>query len=265
MLVAYDAAIAIYSTSTSLLVRQLRVKNAGSISGFAVSSETPSHLYISTESGIIEKWDWVKGFRLRLWKLSSSILSLIISSPNTDQMTSDIVYTVDKKGKDSWLLSAHRLLAGEDATKTDVVSLLKYEAPLSFIKVLERGRIIVATSESQMIFGYCKNPAAPTLKDLAYTWRVVECPEWPTSIDVRIRQRMSRNQAEKKGLVSEAVDVAIGGLKGAIHVYEDILNKVIIRERHTGKDSDTISRKMHWHRNSVLAIKWSLDGEPVCH
>lgn len=103
----------------------------------------------------------------------------------------------------------------------------------------------------------------PKLRDISYVWRVVECPEWVAGFDVRIRHRMSQNQAEKKGMVSEAVDIAIGGLKGSIHIYEDLLNKLIINERPTSKDSskDITPRRLHWHRNSVLTIKWSLDGK----
>ena len=260
LLVAYNAAVAVYSISTSLPIRQLRIKKADSISGFAFSSENLNHLYISTVSGTIERWDWVEGTRTDHWTLTSSIHALVTSSRGPEASTSNLVYTVDSKGGEPWLISAHRLAGVENAANTDVATLLKYEEPISSIKVLEGGRVIVATSAVQLIIGHCKNSNTPELKDLFYTWRIVECPEWIAGFDVRTRHRMVQNQAEKKGLVSEAVDVAIGGLKGSIHIYEDLSNQLIRKERR--KDSvDITSRRLHWHRNSVLAIKWSLDGQ----
>jgi NET1-associated nuclear protein 1 (U3 small nucleolar RNA-associated protein 17) len=185
---------------------------------------------------------------------------MVTSSRGLEESNCDLVYIVDRKHGEPWLLSAHRLAGVDDAANTDIATLLKYEEPISSIKVLERGRVIVATSGVQLIIGYCKNPSTPELKDLFYTWRIVECPEWIAGFDVRTRHRMVQNQAEKKGMVSEAVDVAIGGLKGSIHIYEDLLNQLIRRERR--KESiDITSRRLHWHRNSVLTIKWSLDGE----
>ncbi|KAL2039315.1 hypothetical protein N7G274_007983 [Stereocaulon virgatum] len=259
LLIAYNAVVAIYSTSTSLPIRQLRIKKADSISGFAFSSENSSHLYISTVSGTIERWDWVEGTRTGHWTLASSVYALVTSSRGLEESTRDLVYTVDSKHGEPWLLSAHRLARVDDATNSDAATLLKYDEPISSIKVLERGRVIVAASRAQLIIGYCKNPITPDLRDLSYTWRIVECPEWIAGFDVRTRHRMVQNQAEKKGMVSEAIDVAIGGLKGSIYIYEDLLNQLIHRERR--KDSiDIISRRLHWHRNSVLTIKWSLDG-----
>ena len=120
----------------------------------------------------------------------------------------------------------------------------------------------MAASGSHIILGHCEAPDVPTLQDLSYVWRVIECPEWVASIDARYRPRLEE-VADKKAANCEGVDIAIAGYKGSIYVYEDLLARLIRKERFPSKATagDITSRRLHWHRNSVLAVKWSLDGE----
>lgn len=264
LLVAYGTSIAVYSTSTSLLVRQLRINKADSITAFAFSSTTQSHLYLSTISGIIEKWDWIEGLRLNHWRISSSIYSLVTGKQNLGNLDSDLVYTIDKKGQEPWLLSVHRLAGGEDGAKTDVKTLLTNKQALSSVKVLENGRVIVATSGSQMIFGSSEEPTPSSLKDISYRWRIMECPEYIVSTDVRLRPSEEIQKWAKGGRsMATAIDIVVGGLKGSIHVYKDLLRKILRRDHRAGKGStvDLTSRRLHWHRNAIQAVKWSADGE----
>lgn len=264
ILVAYSTSIAVYSTSTSLLVRQLRTHTAESVSAFSFSSTTQGHLYLSTIFGSIEKWDWIEGSRLNRWRISSSIYSLVTAKQNTDDPSSDLVYTVDRKGQGSWLISVHRLAADENGPKTDVKTLFTSQEALSSIEVLERGRVIVATSGSQLILGSSDEPAASPLRDVAYRWRIIECPEYIVSANVRVRPSEEIQKMSKGGRSSsDVIDIVVGGLKGSIHIYEDLLPKIIKRDRGAGNGSsvEITSRRLHWHRNAVQAVKWSADGE----
>lgn len=265
LLVAYSTSIAVYSTSTSLLVRKLRIYKADSISAFAFSSTEQSHLYFSTISGTIEKWDWIEGLRLNRWRISSSIYSLVTAKHNQDDSGSDLVYTIDRKGQGQWLLSVHRLAGREECAKTDVKTLLTNQQALSSVKVLGNGRVIVATSGSQLILGTSDEPAPSPLNDVSYWWRVIECPEYIVSTDVRVRSSGEIKKMSKEGgSTSNTIDIVLGGLKGSIHIYEDLLRKLIKRDRAGKKSSaDVTSRRLHWHRNSVQAVKWSADGNYV--
>lgn len=252
-----------YSTSTSLPVRQLRIHTADSVSAFAFSSTTQGHLYLSTISGTIEKWDWIESSRLCCWRTSSSIYSLATSKQTTDDFGSDLVYTIDRKGQGPWLISVHRLAGNKDGAMTEVKTLFTNQQALSSIKILEKGRVIVATSGSQLIFGVFDEPAQSPLRDVSYTWRIIDCPEYIVSTDVRIRPSEQMQKMPKKGRSSsDVVDIVVGGLKGCIHIYEDLLRKLIRRDHHAGKGSsvDISSRRLHWHRNAVQAVKWSADG-----
>lgn len=176
----------------------------------------------------------------------------------------DLVYTMDRQGKGPWLLSVHRLAGGDDGTKTDSKILLTTQQALSTVRVLENGRVIVATSGSQLIIGSSDEPAQLPLKDVSYSWRIIECPEVIVSTDIRIRPS-EKIQKMSKGGSSNAnpMDIVVGGLKGSIHLYEDLLRKIIKRDRRagTGTSAEITSRRLHWHRNAVLAVKWSADGK----
>ena len=263
LLVAYSNSIAVYSTSTSLLVRHLRIDAADTVSAFAFSSTTQGHLYLSTISGTIEKWDWTEGSRLDRWRTSSSIYSLMTAKQNIDDPSYDLVYTIDRKAQGSWLISVHRLAGHEASAKTDVKTLFTNKQALSSIILLERGRVIVATSGSSLILGSTNEPAPSLLKDLSYTWRIIACPEHVASTDVRVRPSEEVRKSSKGGRSSvEAIDIVVGGLKGSIYIYDDLLRKFIRRESGAGQGNsiEMTSLRLHWHRNTVQAVKWSADG-----
>ena len=201
--------------------------------------------------------------RLGHWKISSSIYYLAKAKQNPSDLVSDLVYTVDRQGKGPWLLSVHRLAGGDDATETDVKTLFTTQQAFSSVKVLENGRMIIATSGSQLMLGSSNEPALFPLRDVSYTWRIIECPEFIVSTDIRARPSEKIEKMSKGGkLQANPFDIVVGGLKGSIHIYEDFLRKIMIRDHHTGKGSsvEVTSRRLHWHRNAVLAVKWSADG-----
>ena len=179
------------------------------------------------------------------WQISSQIHSCTTNN--------GLLYIIDRKDGGHWLLSAHRLVKGGEKAVTDVKTLLKFRTRLTSFKVLNEGRIIVATSQSQLLIGTCKVPAPTKLNDLNYVWRVVQCPEWIVSFDVR-----SRPSSKKSPF--DAIDVVTGGLKGSIYVYEDLLLNLMQKESGRGEVS---SRRLHWHRSGVLSVKWSLDGMSI--
>lgn len=267
LLIAYDAAIHVYSTSTSLLVRRLVVRKLGKVTGFALSPSQPNHIYLSTNVGSIEKWNWVEGKRLGCWHNSTPIHHLATSSLSSDEASNDLVYTVDRKGQTQWMLTVHRLLEGDEAPKTDLGTLMKYPSPLTSVKILMNGKIIILTCGSQLIVGYSDKPDSSSLKDVAYVWREIECPEWISSVDVQTRPYQTTiMEADGRNLgLDSALDVAVGTLRGPIVIYDDLLNNLVRNETSSKTENrrGLSSQKLHWHRTAVLALKWSKDGTYV--
>ena len=256
----------VYSTSTSLLTRKLTVAKSGIIVGFVLSPTDANFLYVATNSGSIHKYDWNKGKHLGRWDISSQISSLAASEPSPNSAERDTIYTVDRTGQ--WMITAHRLSGKAEASKTEVRTLLKSSEPLTTLKVLAGGRIIVASSGPRLMIGSTDLAGPALLNDLSYVWREISCPEWITSLDARTPSdtpqvpgsgAVGTKPSKPKG--QAAVDIVVGDLKGSIFVYEDLQGKLIRKER--GKAvtvQDLTPQRLHWHRYGVATTKWSLDG-----
>ncbi|KAL8788196.1 MAG: hypothetical protein Q9195_007411 [Heterodermia aff. obscurata] len=264
MLIAYDLSVCVFSISTSLLLRRLRGKTSKQISSLAFCPVDTAQLYISKVTGKVEKWDWTNGTLLGIWDTKIPVHLIATLSPNSTGQGTDYVYSVDKLKGSRWTITAHRLMAGENASKTDLNTLLKYEEPITSIRIFEESSIIVATSGHKLLIGYTDNPHQPLLKDISYVWREITCSEWIASIDTRIRsvERSSKKPKSVKAVAKCAVDIVVGGNKGAIFVYEDLLASLISKEDKSkaGITENITPRKLHWHRNAVSSVKWSTDG-----
>ena len=252
-----------YSISTPLLLRKLRVKGSEQISSFAVSPSDVTQLLLSRWSGIIEKWDWTNGSLLDMWDTKTHVRSIATSKPSFKGNDTGLIYTVDRSKGKRWMITAHRLMRGESTSKSDLGTLLKYEEPISSLQVFEEGKVIVATSGQKVLIGSTEDPDKPALKNVSYIWREITCSEWITSIDTRIRpaDNSTKNIRPSK-VTTSAVDVVVGGLKGAMFIYEDLLGRLISKENSSksGVEDNMTPRKLHWHRNAVSSVKWSADG-----
>ena len=256
--------VCVFSTSNSLLLRKLRGKKPKQISSLAFSSVDTAQLYISMVTGIIEKWDWVNGTLLGSWDTKTPVHLIATSNPTSANSNTGLVYSLDKPKASKWTITAHRLMAGENASKTDLSTLLKYEEPISSLHIYEEGTIIVATSGQKLLIGSTDNPHQPLLKHISYVWREITCSEWITSVDTRIRivDASSRKSPMVKAATKYAVDIVVGGIRGAIFVYDDLLASLISKEDKSkdGATDNITPRKLHWHRNAVSSVKWSTDG-----
>ena len=213
-------------------------------------------LYICTKNGAIEMWNWTEGKLLGRWRISSKIFLCAATPSISVDEDSSLFYTVDKDKSEEWRVTAHRLKAGEDAKNTEVKTLLKHSGPLTSLQLLDYGKAIIVTSGSKLIVGRCSQQQPKSLDDVQYHWREVDSLEWITSVNARERPG-------KVGSSQAAVDIAIGGAKGSIYVYEDLLGQLKRQEKKSkaGASERIKPRLLHWHRKEVLAVKWSLDGK----
>ena len=67
---------------------------------------------------------------------------------------------------------------------------------------------------------------------------------------------------------ASAIDIAIGDISGVLLLFEDILSSFAAIES-TQKGGKTRAdnaeslrpKKLHWHRDAIGSVKWSLDGK----
>ncbi|KAL8778294.1 MAG: hypothetical protein Q9213_007481 [Squamulea squamosa] len=275
LLVAFKTTINVYSTATSLLIRTLWPSHHERVSAFALSPTDPNLVYTATQSGQVHLWNFLTGRQIHYWVTHCHIYDLQISKAAYSGDPSDLIYTIDRMMSGPWRIRAHQLKVDgepkpfEEAvnTKTVVVCLRQSQEPITAFRVVEQGRIIIATSGKVLTLGNTDHPDQSSLADTYYTWRDIECPEWISCIDVRTVSLDRGSKLQRSGKESRVprIDIVAGGLKGALHVYDDLLRQLIRTEKLSKKDPfvDLSSRKQHWHRNAVLSVKWSHDGNYI--
>ncbi|OJD33066.1 wd domain protein [Diplodia corticola] len=267
LIFATAKAVHIYSTATSLLVRTLPMGTSHNITAYALSDADPNHLYVSDASGYVILWDWVKGNKIQRYNLSAAIRAIAVNAVESDNGDKfDNVYTLDKGGRN--VIYAHRLRGHKDESDKVAQPLLRTRVPLESFTVAAGGQVIAAAAKDRVFIGHLKNPSATAPKDLVYIWRELGCTQKITSIDIRVNSQRSRKATPKKGPSPIGqVNLAIGCSDGALLVYEDLIAKLTNAEKQQKKDPKDVPsalslapRILHWHRNPVGAVKWSLDG-----
>lgn len=195
------------------------------------------------------------------WDINSQIFHLTAAKPVAPEQQSDIVYTVDRKSQ--WMITAHRLRIGD---RTELHTLLKSTTAITHVKVSEGGKYVVVSAGQRLIIGITSNPSPPGLRELSYTWREIECSEWITSLDVRMNNAnaaptdaQNSQSASSGSRGPRSLNITVGGLKGSIYVYQDLLGKLIRKEKRPNAAAP-VAQRLHWHRNGVGAVKWSMDG-----
>ena len=216
----------------------------------------PDQLYVSLKGGMIERWNWIEGRRLRKWQLGSQIVDIDVSSAQLENETIDLVYTVDAHGS-NFKITAHLLQLSMDHS-TDYKTLFRSQEPVDTIQVLQKAQCIVASSGCKLIVGSIRSKKAlGTLSQLQYDWHEVQAPEGVTSVDARVYQVGQKN-LKADGYSSDFdIDVVAGGSRGSLYLYRSLLRET--RKVGTKKHAPGVTR-MHWHRDAVGAVKWSRDG-----
>ncbi|KAL9103613.1 MAG: hypothetical protein Q9163_001377 [Psora crenata] len=264
LLIAYHSYIAVYSTSSSLMVRRLQLAGSDRVTAMTLCPSKKGQLFVATASGRIELWNWLEGVKLTYWKFKGKPHSLT-AIRQSDAQHQDIVFITGQNSDNSWQLSAHVAPEAEGHRARQNHTLFSQQQPLLSIRVVDEGRVIVMSFGPQLTIGTCRNPGVMNLSDLDYTWRTVTCPEWITSLDIRVIHDSKQRTKSKGPLALAPIDVVIGGLKGSIHIYEDILKRLVDCEKSSqkGQSQELTSRRLHWHRSAVLTVKWSSDGNYV--
>lgn len=269
IILAAPRTIHIYSAATSLLVRTLPIDTEGLISAYALSRSNADNLYVTTSSGLILLWDWVSGQQLQRWETGLHIHGLV--TVTSESLKGDVVYTQEHGNHST--ITARLLHRGDETLESVILYKGKNMRPLQSFMVLAGGKIIVATTPDTLIVGSLESRTVSSLKDMTFTWREIKATESITCFDVQLRHQLPAQptKAQRKAIaqgLKEHIDIAIGCGDGAIYVYNDLLNQLIAAER-PNKDSKGSAfptpRILHWHREPVGSLRWSLDGAARAH
>lgn len=254
MILAVRTQILVYLTATSSQVRSLRIDKHDRITSYISCTSSKSHIFVSTYSGLILKWDWTKGQEIKRWKTSEKLLSISEHSLNEKNASAVTLLLLQETSERERRLSLATFSDSWDEI-VDYKIILEGKSLASWVKVLDQGRCLILYADNKVYLGQTTRRQGEVPNE--YVWREITVPQNITSMDARA-QSLS-GSSKKKRL---AVDIVVGCLNGSILIYDDILSRLMEKEKNT-KEDDVVSRRIHWHRNEVLTVKWSLDGNYI--
>ncbi|KAE8363639.1 quinon protein alcohol dehydrogenase-like superfamily [Aspergillus caelatus] len=258
LFVGLEAAVHVYSVATSRLFRTLQLKPNQSIIGYNLSSASQEYLYIVTSAGSVSKWDWLSGKQVSHWTMGRKIISVSPSfSANQGEEDFALLILRDHKAGKREIVVAH--LSEKNLHETVI---LETSARLDHIKCISDGQAVIAYSGQRVLIG-TQGLSQNDPELMQYTWKEVALPVNISCVDIRHSTASSRVEGQswnnKKGPIG--IDLALGSSDGSILIYHDILN-FVGKEHHKGEKTMT-PRRLHWHRDLVTVVRWSIDGNYV--
>lgn len=264
VIIATDCATQVFSIATSCVVRALPTAGLEKITALKLSPKDTDCLYASTTSGSITRLNWQSGTETQIGKKPYPVIAVDPQIPDNSPGDHDLfLFALGHKEKGNREISI--VLDSDGPCKGKTLVVLETSTPLSDMKVVSGGKIIVAWAGDRLLVGLTASQlTSGSFTSLKYVWREVRLPVCATSVDIRFSGRALK-QSKKTQMRSEGVgnlDIALGESGGSILIYYDILGRLLQRENNDMEDN-LVSNRLHWHRKPVKTIKWSRDGKPL--
>jgi NET1-associated nuclear protein 1 (U3 small nucleolar RNA-associated protein 17) len=268
IILGLETAVHVFSITTSRLVRALETKKKQHVTSYKLSQCNPAHLYVSTHSGNITKWDWNSGQRIRSWETTNRTFDLHICLQETSDSAKDIIFTVHQHGNGQRAISLSNPESKLSSRRLDSKVILETSSHVEAIQPANNGKILIVRAGEKLLVGTTSELGSDFMS-VDYTWREIALPAVATCFD--IHEHTPSNSSTLDQPLKEAqlsvVDVVIGESQGSLLVYNDILNTLSQVEdaREVETETGLISSRLHWHRNAVKTVRWSRDGNlPLC-
>ncbi|KAL2009279.1 hypothetical protein VTN00DRAFT_7473 [Thermoascus crustaceus] len=257
------SAVHVFSMSTSRLFRIMRMKSSQKVIGYKLSPENQEHLYISTSSGSVSKWDWVSGKQISLWETSRKTISAEICFIELENMVRSVSYFLREQKDGRREISISPLEEELPSGKPYEVTALETTKRIRDLKVSRRGQVVIVCDGQRLFVGNTSICDVRSLGSIHYTWREVVLPVNVTCLDLRESLPTdSTTERSKARTAPTSADLVLGESGGSILVYHDIVNSLTRNEdmyEGEGK-SGSVLRRLHWHRGPVSVVRWSRDG-----
>ncbi|EDU51400.1 WD domain containing protein [Pyrenophora tritici-repentis] len=268
LLVADSNILRVYSTETSLLAHTLSEGDIGNITAYALSATSPHLVYVAYSVGQIIMWDWVAARQIGRWHVDVKVKNMaVIIKPASDE---DFVYCHEA---DSVCIRALRTSrqTSEKSERSQLKQLLKTNSEICGIRVLLQGKYVVVATADSITIGKRVKPSRTALAEFEYLWREFKLSKHITTFDVYHREQNEPGNGKKAAHDQrDVIDIAVGDETGVILLFEDILASIAAVESSQKGKKDRLDsadslrpKRLHWHREAVGAVKWSLDGNYV--
>ncbi|CAA9966486.1 WD domain containing protein [Pyrenophora teres f. maculata] len=271
LLVADSNILRVYSTETSLLAHTLFEGDIGNVTAYSLSATSPHLVYVAYSVGQIIMWDWVTARQIGRWHVDAKVKNMaVIIKPESDE---DFVYCHEADDGHSVCVRALRTKSqtSEKSERSQLKQLLKTNSVIHGIRVLLQGKYVVVATVDSITVGKRIKASRTALEEFEYLWREFKLSKHTTTFDVYLREQKETGNG-KKGAQDQRdiIDIAVGDDTGVILLFEDILASIAAIESSQKGKKDRVDsadslrpKRLHWHREAVGAVKWSLDGNYV--
>jgi NET1-associated nuclear protein 1 (U3 small nucleolar RNA-associated protein 17) len=269
IIVANRTAIHVYSTSNSLLTRTIKLKvdtgdGSAQIITYTLSPTHPNILWVACSDGKIFSIDWTSGAGTEdYWTISSTgCTNMTVASMESAGRRRDVVFTTEPKKDGGFRITANELTGAGSPIKTAARTIYTSSQRIQILKTVKEGSVIVGASENRILIGRIRSTEYDTVDKIRYEFRVFQSADAIKSLDARITERRDTPDLRKSSLkMAPVVDLVVGDVRGVIFLHNDLLAKLFLQSL-DGKTPgiNLVPRKLHWHRQAVHAVKWSLDG-----
>ncbi|KAF1836193.1 WD domain-containing protein [Decorospora gaudefroyi] len=264
LILANLKSLRIYAAETSLLANVLPIGDTGVLTAFALSSTKPNQVYVADSTGMVTLWDWVSGKKIGQWDAGATIQHMaVITRPESDE---DFVYC--HEAGDGHSISVRAFYTKSRGSRTELKQLLETSSAIHDVQVLLQGRYVVLASDDSMTVGKRVKVSKTALQDFEYVWREFKFSKRITTFDAFSRQPQGSDKGKQVARDQrDVIDLAVGDEAGVVLLFEDILASfAAIESSQKGKKDKTDiaegfrPKRLHWHRDAVGSVKWSLDG-----
>lgn len=266
LIITYNTSIQVFTTEDSLLVRRIalpvtRTDDAADLTSTHIissvlSKSDPDHIWVACSDGRIWHINWTSGtgadtpFTVDTKKL----LDMTVDAVEINGKVEDVLLVLKRLTKTSAQIVAYN---NKGLSTRNGKLLHTYDESPQMLRSVAGGRLVVAAAKETLHIGLLKSKKAASLDDLQYRFLCFDIPDTVSSVDIRHTIR----QTKKGGVELQSVDLAVGGARGAIYVYNELLPHLFGEGPSLSKAGHIQPKKYHWHRRAVHSVKWSQDGK----
>lgn len=178
---------------------------------------------------------------------------MTLGAVTLDKKPSDILYVSES------LKNNYKIVAYDPSDLANPASQVLQNQPgkSNILRTTNGGSILTAAAGNTLMVGALQKKSIGSVEALAYDFYSINTSDDVSCLSVRLSPKKSSSKKKAAHEPSDPVlDVAVGGVRGAIYIYSDLLSQLRAKSR-TGLE---VPKKQHWHQRAVHSVAWSPDG-----